>query len=94
MNEKGLFNERLFRVEKKDLESILHRSIAALTFIDGKKQPTAGSGVFISRNLMLTAAHNLYDRREHTENKIFKFYCGASGVAEKSFSIESFRYPQ
>jgi V8-like Glu-specific endopeptidase len=60
--EKIIYDEELFPVEKGLLESIVHSSIGAFTFINSKKLPCAGSGVLISRNLVLTAAHNLYDK--------------------------------
>jgi V8-like Glu-specific endopeptidase len=40
----------------------------AFTFININKDPSAGSGVLISRNLVLTAAHNLYDKENKQEN--------------------------
>ena len=64
------------------LKYVLHRSIGALTFINKYKQPRAGSGVLITRDTLLTAAHNIFDRQENWENEDFKFYIGADGVAE------------
>jgi V8-like Glu-specific endopeptidase len=44
---------------------------------------SVGSGVLISRDLILTAAHNFYDIKEGKENEDFKFYLGAHDTAEK-----------
>jgi hypothetical protein len=62
-NEKLVRNEDLFPISKQDLKSILHRSIGAITFLNGMKQLTMGSGVLISPDLVLTVAHNLYDKK-------------------------------
>jgi V8-like Glu-specific endopeptidase len=51
-----------------------------------------GSGVLISRDLILTAAHNLYDKDLRKENEEFKFYLGACGTAEKYYELEDWRY--
>jgi hypothetical protein len=61
-NEKLVKNESLFPIDKDELKTLLHRSIGALTSLDTKKQLCLGSGVAISRNLVLTAAHNIYDK--------------------------------
>jgi V8-like Glu-specific endopeptidase len=45
------------------------------------KQVNVGSGVLISKNLVLTSAHNIYDTIYSSENYDFKFYLGANGVA-------------
>jgi V8-like Glu-specific endopeptidase len=58
---------------------IKYRSIGALTFFNKKKQPGCGSGVLISNNLVLTAAHNIYDKAYECENTGFRFYVGAHG---------------
>jgi V8-like Glu-specific endopeptidase len=44
-----------------------------------------GSGVLISRDLVLTAAHNLYDKEQKKENDDFKFYLGAQDTVEKYY---------
>lgn len=54
----------------------------------------AGSGVLISRDTILTAAHNIYERSLPAENKNFKFYIGADGVAEEYHEIEAWKYPE
>jgi V8-like Glu-specific endopeptidase len=73
--EKKILNEELFRVDLNDLTNILHRSIVALTFLTPYKQYAVGTGFLISANLVLTAAHNLYEKRYNLENEDFKLYC-------------------
>jgi V8-like Glu-specific endopeptidase len=36
--------------------------MVAMTFTNRAKKSFAGSGVLLSRNIVLTAAHNLYDK--------------------------------
>lgn len=52
-----------------------------------------GSVTLISNNLILTCAHNLYDKLRNSENSDFKFYIGADGVAEEFHEVESWRFP-
>ena len=40
----------------------MHRSIGALAFTDPMGRDGKGSGVLISKNLILTAAHNIYTK--------------------------------
>jgi V8-like Glu-specific endopeptidase len=53
-----------------------------------------GSGVAISPTIILTAAHNIYDKEYKCENTKFKFYLGADGEAEEYFEVQSWKYPQ
>jgi hypothetical protein len=46
-----------------------------------------GSGVLISRDLILTSAQNFFDIYEGKENEDFKFYLGAYGTAEKYYEL-------
>jgi V8-like Glu-specific endopeptidase len=62
VQEKKIYDEDLFLVDESDMKQKLHRSIGALSFLTPNKRVAAGSGVLISRNLILTAAHNLYDK--------------------------------
>jgi V8-like Glu-specific endopeptidase len=85
-------NEELSPVERHDLKSTLHRSMVALTFVNGMRKLCVGSGVLISPNLVLTAAHNVYDKNYQSEHDNFKVYQGADGVAKKYYEVESKRY--
>jgi V8-like Glu-specific endopeptidase len=69
------------------MDGLLHRSIGAITFLNKNKQLGMGSGVLISPNLVLTVAHNIYDRAYNCENEEFKFYLGADGVASSYYEI-------
>lgn len=54
-----------FRVDGDSLKKILPRSVGALTYLNVKKEQMFGTGVLISKDLILTAAHNLYDKVEN-----------------------------
>lgn len=66
----------------------------ALTFLDKYKRIKAGSGVLISKDLVLTAAHNIFDPICYSENSSFKIYIGANGVGEIYHEVEAYRYPE
>ena len=78
-----VFNEEPKPINGNTLKEVLHRSVGALTFLNRNKQFKAGSGVLISRDTILTAAHNIFDQMCRVENSGFKFYLGADGVAEE-----------
>lgn len=42
-----------------------------------------GSGVLISKDTVLTAAQNIFDKGLQTEYTDFKIYIGANGVAQE-----------
>ena len=68
--------------------------MVALTFLNVHKKLGAGSGVLISRDIILTAAHNLYEKRLKCRNSDFKVYVGANGEAEEYHEVEGWRYPR
>lgn len=71
-----------------------HRSLGAITSTNHRNGTVHGTAILISRNLILTAAHNIYSRdgsrsAEHTD---FKFYLGASGEVSRYYKIKEWRY--
>jgi V8-like Glu-specific endopeptidase len=97
IEEKLILNEKLFPVEKELLKTFIHQSIGAFTFTNSSKFPCAGSGVLVSRNLILTAAHNLYDKKTNQElnKKSYRFYlqAEADGIAKRYYEIDDWRFP-
>jgi hypothetical protein len=62
-DEKIIHKEQLFSItDPHILSTVNHRSIGGMTFLTKLKQTGIGSGVLISKNLFLTAAHNIYDK--------------------------------
>ena len=57
--------------------------MVALTFLNANKASHAGSGVLVSKDIILTAAHNIFDKKKMTEHTDFKVYIGACGTAEE-----------
>ncbi len=57
-------NEMIKIVEKELLKKLPHKHIGLLIWRreDNKKLKGTGSGFLISKNLVLTCAHNLYNR--------------------------------
>ncbi len=62
--EKIVLAEDLFRIDGEAINSLLHRSIGSLSWLNKKKQLLVGSGVIISKNIVITAAHNIYSKIE------------------------------
>lgn len=59
--------------------------MVALTFEDANNNINTGSGVLISTNTVLTAAHNLFNKKLNAENKDFKIYIGANGIGDEYY---------
>jgi V8-like Glu-specific endopeptidase len=87
-NEKAVNNEQLGRPDPKES---MHQYIGALTFRDRYNRFLAGTATLISPNTILTAAHNVYDKKYSEYSKDFKSYLGACGEVEEYYEIESWR---
>ena len=58
-------NDQLFKVPPEDMGTPLHSNIGALTF-ETRRHPDQlgkGTGTLVAPDLVLTAAHNLYNYR-------------------------------
>lgn len=64
-------------------KKVLHRNICAIRFAAKKSGSKfgVGSGVLLSSNIVLTAAHNIYDKDTDCEydKTVYKVYVGAIG---------------
>jgi V8-like Glu-specific endopeptidase len=58
-----VFGETLNQITKEDMELFPHCVIGAITGRDKSGFLLKGSGVMISANLVLTAAHNIFDQK-------------------------------
>ena len=58
--------------------SILHRSVGALSWKDRYKGEHIGTGILISKNLVLTSAQNIYNKAYNSQNRKFRFHLGGN----------------
>ena len=73
----------------------MHRYIGAISFKDlGRKKVGKGSGILISPNLVLTAAHNLLFAKTKEKYADLVFYPGHSGILEGGVRIIDSYYPK
>lgn len=81
-------------INEETFKETLHRSVGVLTFLNKQNKLEMGSGVIISRDVVLTSAHHIFERLTNSENREFKFYLGEDGEAEKYLCVERWRYPE
>jgi hypothetical protein len=64
-----------------------HRLIGVLLFTVKGGGIGRGTAVLISKNLIMTVAHNIYDRNYDCENTNFEFFPSACGAIIKCYKI-------
>ena len=87
----------LYQATDQDFKSDkFHNYIGALLSYNplSKGKEVKGTAVLIAPNLILTVAHNFYDKLNDTQNIDTKFYLGLNGKLSKCYEIESFFYPE
>ena len=87
-------SDRLFKVPPEDMHKPMHRHIGALTF-SSRRTPDLGkgSGTLISPDLVLTAAHNIYNADTGEVHFNFRFYPGHCGLLGNGLEIDDFFLP-
>lgn len=77
------------------MRELPHRLIGAVIFKKHNKADISlGTGILISPDIVLTAAHNLYNFKNKAEHKKFRFYLGQSGRLTSYYSVETVYYPE
>ena len=72
----------------------IHQNIAAILWRSGKNQIGRGSGLLISRNLVLTCAHIFFNKKMRVSNDLFQIYPGLCGRLERAYKIEGCFIPE
>lgn len=79
VNEDIFCGDVLGKIPKNRMGEKKYRNIGALKLNNTKLGPGFGSGVLISRDLVLTAAHNVYQHESREINHNIEFYPGQCG---------------
>lgn len=86
----------MYQVTDRDFKADrFHSYIGSLLTYNSlnKTKEIKGSAVLIAPNLILTVAHNFYDKLNDVQNVDGKFYLGLNGKLGKYYEIESIFYP-
>ncbi len=87
-DEKMVMEERLVRLKDDiDYGRKPYCSLGALMATASNNKNIVGTGILISPNLVLTAAHNIYDWNNNEEYSNIRFLPAANG----KYSIEDFK---
>ena len=93
-NDEVMFGDYLEEVSAEEMKQPQHCNTGALTFRSRKEDNLGnGTGTLISSNIVLTAAHNIYNRNTGEMYFDFKFYPGANGVLDEHYEVEDFYIP-
>ena len=84
----------LTKVSSENVAKDLHKNNVAILWRDTKNQIGRGSGILISKNLVLTCAHNLYWLGQRVNNNLFSIYPGLDGKLERAYKIEACYIPE
>ena len=76
------------------MKKLPHKHIGSITFTSTKTHALGkGTGILISANLVLTCAHNIYDKINSQLFRDHKFYPGLNGILEDGYEIEDIFIP-
>ena len=84
----------LEKVSIKNMGNVIHKNNVALLWRGTKHQIGRGSGLLISRNLVLTCAHNFYNHGLRVDNGLFSVYPGLCGKVGEGYKIEACYIPE
>ena len=83
----------LERVSIKNMGNAIHKNNVAILWRSAD-QVGRGSGLLISRNLVLTCAHNFYNHGLRVADGLFSVYPGLCGKVGEGFKIEACFIPE
>lgn len=75
------------------MEEKLHKNIVAI-IADGTNANSKGSGLLISRDLVLTCGHNFYPNQVRIQNEAFSIYVKQCGQLRNPYKIDKVYIPQ
>jgi V8-like Glu-specific endopeptidase len=78
--------EPVMRINQSILSELPYRHIGALISVDGLTT-NHGTGILISRNLVLTCAHNVINLERKILFKKIYFYPGQHGLLTKAYEV-------
>lgn len=87
---------RLYKVTEEEMNSRLHKNVVALIWRQKKynmDQIGRGSGLLISKNLVLTSAHNFYNNLERVEISSVEIYPGQYGPLLRPYKVDQVYIP-
>ncbi len=97
-NQKKIFNEELTEIRLEDYNKKPFCSLASIISEDQHHSITVGTGVLISPNLILTAAHNIY-KETNAGKKIVEYQdiryllSGRGKVSKQNYhNVKAFKY--
>lgn len=76
------------------MKSKLHKNITAIIIRKNNAIFARGSGLLISRNLVLTCAHNLKHMNKLFAAESIDIYPGVYGPFNKPYKVESYKLPK
>ena len=78
------------------MDQAIHKNIVAIVWIEPKYQSVGrGSGLLISRNLVLTCSHNFFTKSlERVSKDFISIYPGLSGKLVSPYKVESIYIPR
>lgn len=79
------------------MNELIHQNTGLILFrvnsLLGGRGKGRGTGLLISPNLVLTAAHIIYNQKNKEEHQDFVFYPGQSGPIGEGYRVESYFFP-
>ena len=90
----GLCGEDVDRVAPKKMNLLPHRHIGAVVCVGPGGNIQYGTGTLISRDLVLTCAHVIYNRMHQAYYPKIVFYPSLCGDMEKWHMVEDYMAPE